>query len=696
MKTVFFKSKWIWLHEEKVNHYVDFRTVFSFSGKDALLRISADTNYALFINGKFIYSGQYPDYPAYKIYDEFSVGEYCRYGENILAVLGWSAGEDSSTYRRERAGVIFEVESDGEIIAYSGKHVQSREDLCYRSGETEKISPQIGFSFWYDATREDDWINGGGDGFLYSAEVVKNCKMFPRPDDRLRLSLNMRAVMCSQGEALFKGEFATAAQTASEVFLKHKPIDAMGNEFTEKALLPSDRGWRLRSEECGVYAVADMGEEVSGYVCLDLEVPEDTDVIVAFGEHLQDLRVRSYIGGRNFAFTYRAHRGRNVWCGYLRRMGLRYLQICSQCGEMLLHDCRVMLTEKEVRQAPVNICDGLFRIIDRNGIRTLKNCMHEHYEDCPWREQSLYAMDSRNQMLFGYYVFEKNSFAQSNLRLMAEGLREDGLLELCFPARVGVTIPSFSLYYVIAFAENYRYTGDGKFAAKIFPVAKKIMESFNKRRDATGLIPVFSEKPYWNFYEWKDGLDGGMIFRENVLPLKYDSCLNLLYLYALQQMSLYCSSQKISDKYGGEASLMKDAIKTVFYDEERRAFAAVNEKDKKSVYAQLPQALALMTDCFPDAEETLISSLTERKDLITLSLSNKVWAYDALLKTGKKYLDFVLEDIKNTFGDMAVKGDTTLYETEVGVNDFYMAGSLCHGWSAVPCYVFRRYAKGMI
>ena len=109
MNKVFSLSKWIWLSETKVNQYADFVTTFVLDKEDAVLRISADTNYALYLNGKFVYAGQYPDYPHYKIYDEFSVGKDCRAGENVLAVLAWSAGEDSSTYRRETAGLLFEI-----------------------------------------------------------------------------------------------------------------------------------------------------------------------------------------------------------------------------------------------------------------------------------------------------------------------------------------------------------------------------------------------------------------------------------------------------------------------------------------------------------------------------------------------------------------------------------------------------------
>ena len=697
MKEIFSKSRWIWLSESKVNQYADFFTEFFCMSDRVILRISADTNYALYINGRFIYSGQYPDYPNYKIYDEIPIGEYCCIGKNILAILGWSAGEDSSTYRKEQAGVLFEIVCGETILAYSGEHIFVREDRCYRSGDVEKISPQIGFSFLYDATREDHWINGGGEGFSYSLVVQKNCKMYPRPDARLQYKKDYRAVLHSQGEVLYKGKAETAAQTVSEVFLRYKALDKMGNAFEENPLLPFEGGWRLKSTSDGLYAVADMGEEVSGYVCLDIEVADDTEIIVAFGEHLLDSRVRSYIDGRNFAFTYRACKGRNVWCGNLRRLGLRYIQIYCECKEVVLYDCRVLRTEREVRQQSVDIRDGLFRCIFENGVRTLKNCMHEHYEDCPWREQSLYGMDSRNQMLFGYYVFHNDGYAQSNLRLMAEGLRDDGLLDLCFPARIGVTIPSFSLYYVFALAENYRHTGNSGFAEKIFPVAQKIMESFERRRDQLGLIPVFSETGYWNFYEWKEGLDGGLIFRDKELPLRYDCCLNLLYLYAIQQMSWLCNSLGKQDIYGGKAAELKSAVIKTFYDSGRQAFAAENERGIKRIYAQLPQALALMTECFSEAEQSLILCLTERRDLITLSLSNKVWAYDALLqKDRRKYLGFVLEDMKRIFGAMVLCGDTTLYETESGPNDFYRAGSLCHGWSAVPCYILKRYAEGVI
>ena len=109
MNKVFSKSKWIWLKECKANQYADFIV----TEKDAKLRISADSDYEAYVNGHFVYAGQYPDYPHYKIYDEFDVGVVCKEGENTLAVRCRYVGEDTSTYRREQAGLLFEIESLG-------------------------------------------------------------------------------------------------------------------------------------------------------------------------------------------------------------------------------------------------------------------------------------------------------------------------------------------------------------------------------------------------------------------------------------------------------------------------------------------------------------------------------------------------------------------------------------------------------
>ena len=67
-------SKWIWTKGEVINDmYGEFADKFDYCGGKAALKISADSNYAVFVNGKIADSGQYADYPYHKIYDELDI-----------------------------------------------------------------------------------------------------------------------------------------------------------------------------------------------------------------------------------------------------------------------------------------------------------------------------------------------------------------------------------------------------------------------------------------------------------------------------------------------------------------------------------------------------------------------------------------------------------------------------------------------
>ena len=63
--------------------------------------------------------------------------------------------------------------------------------------------------------------------------------------------------------------------------------------------------------------------------------------------------------------------------------------------------------------------------------------------------------------------------------------------------------------------------------------------------------------------------------------------------------------------------------------------------------------------------------------------------FDALLAVNKeKYSDFILQEIDRIYAKMLQEGATSFWETEKGADDFDGAGSLCHGWSAIPIYYY--------
>lgn len=71
------------------------------------------------------------------------------------------------------------------------------------------------------------------------------------------------------------------------------------------------------------------------------------------------------------------------------------------------------------------------------------------------------------------------------------------------------------------------------------------------------------------------------------------------------------------------------------------------------------------------------------------SLSMKPFKYGAMLKVDrKKYKNVILDEIRATYKPMEDGGSGTVWETIEGAEAFDNAGSLCHGWSAIPIYYF--------
>lgn len=86
---------------------------------------------------------------------------------------------------------------------------------------------------------------------------------------------------------------------------------------------------------------------------------------------------------------------------------------------------------------------------------------------------------------------------------------------------------------------------------------------------------------------------------------------------------------------------------------------------------------------------SVCAAITEDK-LIPATLSMNIYVFEGLLRNGghKRY---DLGRIEQLWGAMLNRGANTFWETSDGAKAFDKAGSLCHGWSAVPLYIFRKY-----
>ena len=163
--SIFEKSKWIWPTDTPMNdEYAEFVEEFSYFGRSLELYISADSNYAVYLNGELVSFGQYADFPYSKVYDKIDLSRRARQGKNVLAIRVWYYGiATTSTYYPGKAALIFSVLADGEQIAASGEHTRSRISQSYVNHKCKIITVQLGLSFEYDSRRADAWMYGVGE-----------------------------------------------------------------------------------------------------------------------------------------------------------------------------------------------------------------------------------------------------------------------------------------------------------------------------------------------------------------------------------------------------------------------------------------------------------------------------------------------------------------------------------------------------
>ena len=700
----FTKAQWIWRAEEAgKDEFCDFTSTFTATADGAAytLLIAADSNYTVWINGRLAAWGQYADYPDYKVYDRVDVTEFVQVGENRVAITAWYYGINSSTYRVGKAGLIYEITAaDGQVLSASGTHTLSRLSREYVSGIGRLISFQLGPTYHADLCMRDGFQMSGGVDFAPSRVVTGISTDFHlRPTAKLILADRLSATVCRTGA--FRYTMATDAA--------YDPAEAMQAAATTRRMagaLPQLMGTGDESVELsvceneqpcdGVYVIVDLGTETAGFLDFDVEVPIACRMDVGFGEHLIDGVCRTAV--RGFSADVELKAGRNQYLHTFRRFGCRYVQLFIHAPIAKIHYAGIRptlypLVHKDFR------CGNLLReTIYRTCQNTLQHCLHEHYEDCPWREQALYTLDSRNQMLCGYYAFGETRAPRAALELISHGQRRDGLLMLCYPAGADAPIPAFSCMYFVQMEEYIRYTGDTSLAVSYYDLLESILAAFESRMTDEGVLENFygagpdGRVEYWNFYEWSHTMSGRFAETERRL----ESPLNAFYSLALGAMAKICTAIGKPDRateLRARRNVLNAAIARKFYNPETRMFESF---EGGTAYTVLTQALCLLCGAADDVDASvMLGSLATNGgrvgelDVVPNTLSMNAFRYDALLAADReRYAPVILDEIDRDYLYMLQNGATTFWETIRGAADFDGAGSLCHGWSALPVYYY--------
>lgn len=714
------QGKWIWTDENSdcVNQYADFRKTFKINQKQqAYLYVSADSSYQIWINGEMMQGNQFSDWPQYKTYNKFDISEYITEGENTLAIKVHHIGKNFSTYAKGRPGVIFEIKCGEQSVVFSDGSCRCRICKGFVNGPVSVVSRQLGFNFQYDSRFDDQWYKAEycESDWIDAVELSDSVGQYwrqlsSRPLDMLEYGRPADVEVVSCGKLIRADEKEKTGQTMMADFLapeyvSRTSVGEIQNFPQNRNVLSIDKISPLvlcsDDSEKGVYAIFDLCREEAGILYFDIEAPAGTILDIAHGEHLDDLRVRAVIDSRNFADRYICKEGRQVWQYPFRRLGCRYIElhIPKLKGKIKIHHFTLIPVNYSFNGNGYFYCpdEKLNRIWELSK-RTLELCAHEHYEDCPWREQALYAADARLQALFGYYAFGEYRLPQACWELIRKGHREDGLLELVAPGKANISIPGFSLQWIIAVYELFMFSGSRQVIIDNYAVICDIIENAVSRLNELGVVENSTSPEHWNFYEWTEGFEGiekGGYSGQNG---RLDAAYNLYLLEAIRcavSMGNIINSSAVK-RFWEAYEKIYGSFNGIFWDKDKRLYASFCENGKLNHYSQLVQALAIREGVVPQRYLTDLSESIKTSAKLTQSeVSSKMTVYESLLNVSDENINYVLEDIKRVFGYMIDKGATSLWETQNGAAAFERAGSLCHGWASVFNYIAGAYLLGI-
>ena len=164
------QAQWVWPrgHAWTVNFHGLARREFTVDGpvRSAALRLSAYTDYTVWVNGAFVGRGPEPNDPGYQTYDTYDVTAHLQPGANAVAVLVHNDAIGVHWRNRGRGGLIaqLDVETDG------GPQAIATDD-SWRVRRADGYAPNSPRMFWsagfveaFDFRRHDPaWLLPGFD-----------------------------------------------------------------------------------------------------------------------------------------------------------------------------------------------------------------------------------------------------------------------------------------------------------------------------------------------------------------------------------------------------------------------------------------------------------------------------------------------------------------------------------------------------
>lgn len=602
---------------------------------DAILDITADDYYKVYINGQFVGQGPAQGNYFHYYYNRFDITPYLRKGNNVIAVHVYYQGLICRSYNSGdyRQGLIAEVSVDGQLVAKTDDTWKVTRNKAYVSGEI------IGYNTQYLEHIDNRLQPVGWQELDYQAADWTHASVHAADDHQLQLQ-----------------------PTPPLAVYTVKPV-------------------KVTSLAEGSY-VLDFGGELTGQFQMRAQGKEGQQIELRCGEELLDNERVRYEMRCNCTYQeqWTLSGGNDVLDMYDYK-AFRYVEVLADSGIHVDTDSFAAV----VRHYPLNeeACsfessDSMLNAIWEICTNGLKFGSQENYVDCPSREKGQYLGDNT-------VITHAHTYVSGDLRLFRKSLVDFALLSshVCpgimavAPGHFMQEIADFSFQWPIQLLEYYKQSGDEAFLREMYPVAEGMLRHFIAYQREDGLLAHVTDK--WNLVDWPEGMRDEYDF-----PLTRpvgEGChnvVNAFYYGARVAVRQIRSILQIKDT--DDLDSFKQAFRQVFWNEQTRLFVDAEGSKHSSLHAN---ALPLLFGLVDTEEHQAVIELLRSKRL-NCGVYMAYFLLKALAAAGEHALvyDLIRSEELHSWGNMVKEGATTCFEA--WSKDLKWNTSLCHPWASAP------------
>lgn len=605
--------------------------------KHAVLDITADDYYKVYINGEFV--GQGPSQSTYDhyYYNSYDVVDLLKPGKNVIAVHVYYHGLICRSYNSAdyRQGMIAELRTDGETVVQT--------DSTWKCWNTEEY--------------------GRGHIIGYNTQFAEYLDLRLKQQGWKRIDFD---------------------DSEWEHAMIHPADDHVLYEQPTPSVSVYEKSPKQITEVSTGYYRMDFGEEITGQLKFSVSGQEGDRIEVRWGEELQDDGSVRYEMRSNCLYQVSCVLSGTVdEIEFFDYKAFRYVEVLINKPNVNLDLSSIVAV---IRHYPMKEDACLFKSsnpllnniwsICRNGV---KYGSQEIYVDCPSREKGQYLGDNTITALSQAYL-------SGDLRLYRKSLLDfvihsskvcPGLMAVA-PGHFMQEIADYSLQWPMQVLKYYQLSGDIDFLGQMYPHVLAVLDYFSAYQRSDGLLENVTEK--WNLVDWPMNYRDGYDFElKKPVGKGCHNVLNAFYYGArVAATDIGTILGEVSDFQALES--LREVYIQVFYDHKSGLFVDAEGSLHSSLHSN---ALALLFGLVPSGRTQPVIDLIREKRL-ACGVYMAYFVLKALVSVGEHELayDLIISKDEHSWANMIKEGATTCFEA--WSKEHKQNTSLCHPWASGP------------